>query len=431
MSEYLIDLDELVLRCKDQEARKYLSEAVACYKNGAFRACIVTTWIAVVYDFVYKLRELALTGDQNASLKLKEFEEARKHKTPELALKFEKEILKWATDEFEFLSPIQKDDLNRLLTDRNRCAHPSMISDEEPYHPPAELARYHLRNAITHLLQHPPVQGKAALDRLKSDTLSEYFPTDPEKAEESFRHGPLANAKPALVRNFAISLLKTLLSEEQEGTARQRFTAALNAVRKMYPAIVADAFTQHLSKTTHKLTDSQLHNIIYFLSTVSDTWQFLSGDVHTRIENYVQNVGDEEAVEVLNLTLDMQELSSFATKRIATLNNDAFQELIKLTPRPEFVERGITIYSESGNFYIANDRASTIITPLINFMTSEDAELIIEYAAQNNQIGHSRAFTDVLEQIIDQELLTESQVEALLDKHKRSFPDELHSTFSS
>ncbi len=77
MSEPLIDLDELVLRCKDQEARKYIAEAVVCYKNGAYRACIVTTWIAVVYDFVYKLRQLELTGDKNAKLNFRNFENAR------------------------------------------------------------------------------------------------------------------------------------------------------------------------------------------------------------------------------------------------------------------------------------------------------------------------------------------------------------------
>jgi hypothetical protein len=53
------DLDELVISCRTEEARAYVSEAVACYKAGAFRACIVATWIAVVYDLLAKIRELA------------------------------------------------------------------------------------------------------------------------------------------------------------------------------------------------------------------------------------------------------------------------------------------------------------------------------------------------------------------------------------
>ncbi len=63
MNQHLVDIDELVLRCKSKEARYYIAEAVACYKAGAFRACIVMTWIAVVYDFLHKLRQLELVPD--------------------------------------------------------------------------------------------------------------------------------------------------------------------------------------------------------------------------------------------------------------------------------------------------------------------------------------------------------------------------------
>src|SRR5215468_10091880 len=62
----LEDLDELVLRCRTEEGRKYITEAVTCYKAGAYRACIVATWVAVVYDLISKIRDLALSGDAEA-----------------------------------------------------------------------------------------------------------------------------------------------------------------------------------------------------------------------------------------------------------------------------------------------------------------------------------------------------------------------------
>jgi hypothetical protein len=73
----LIDLDELVLRCRDEQARQYIEEAVACYKAGAYRSCIVSTWVAVVYDYIHKLRELEMTGDKNARRKIEEYEKIR------------------------------------------------------------------------------------------------------------------------------------------------------------------------------------------------------------------------------------------------------------------------------------------------------------------------------------------------------------------
>ena len=77
MYETFIDLDELILRCRDKLSRKFIQEAVSCYRAGAFRSCIVATWNAVVFDFLHKLRELELFGDPEAAKLLKEFDNLR------------------------------------------------------------------------------------------------------------------------------------------------------------------------------------------------------------------------------------------------------------------------------------------------------------------------------------------------------------------
>lgn len=89
MASPLADLDELVLRCRDQRARAYMAEAVASYKAGACRAAIVATWVAVCYDFIDKLRELALSGDKEAEKHVEELEKTRKTGDIAKALKFE------------------------------------------------------------------------------------------------------------------------------------------------------------------------------------------------------------------------------------------------------------------------------------------------------------------------------------------------------
>jgi hypothetical protein len=60
------DLDDLVASCRTADARAYVSEAVACYRAGAYRSCIVAVWIATVYDLLDKLMDLALGGDAEA-----------------------------------------------------------------------------------------------------------------------------------------------------------------------------------------------------------------------------------------------------------------------------------------------------------------------------------------------------------------------------
>lgn len=217
----LMDLDELVLRCRDDKARQYIAEAVVCYKNGAYRQAIVATWIAVVYDFIYKLRELEMTGDQQAAEKLAEFERIRQDNDLKGSLDYERRILDMAKDDFELITPLEHMDLSRLQDDRNRCAHPSMHSVDEIYEPSAELARTHIRNAVIYLLQRPPVQGKAAMERLLNEIGSSYFPIDVKQAIAALQTGPLARPRESLVRNLIIVLLKgTLLEDQDESRAK-------------------------------------------------------------------------------------------------------------------------------------------------------------------------------------------------------------------
>ncbi|MBD2609761.1 MAG: hypothetical protein RMY62_004475 [Nostoc sp. ZfuVER08] len=63
----LTDLDELVLTIRDKSSRSYILEAVNAYRGGAYRAAIVATWIAVSYDIIAKIRELASQSDRQAS----------------------------------------------------------------------------------------------------------------------------------------------------------------------------------------------------------------------------------------------------------------------------------------------------------------------------------------------------------------------------
>ena len=62
MIERVADLDEFLLRCRPGSAKAYAEEGVATYHARAYRACINTTWIAVVFDLIEKMREIALFG---------------------------------------------------------------------------------------------------------------------------------------------------------------------------------------------------------------------------------------------------------------------------------------------------------------------------------------------------------------------------------
>ncbi len=67
MTRNIVDLEELVLKCQSAQSRAYIGEAVDCYHAGAYRACIVSIWIAINFNFVEKLQKLELAADATSS----------------------------------------------------------------------------------------------------------------------------------------------------------------------------------------------------------------------------------------------------------------------------------------------------------------------------------------------------------------------------
>ena len=291
MYENFIDLDELIVQCRDKVSRKFIQEAVSCYRAGAFRSCIVSTWNAVVFDFLYKLRELELFGDPAARKLLEEFDILRSSgkKFKEL-WQFESNIPELAQTRFELISAVEKSDIERLFEDRSRCAHPSMTSLEEPFEATAELARYHLRSAVINLLSRPPVQGRAAKESIFRDIKSEYFPENLEGAIEHFKKGPLVRARHNLIKDIIVGLTKSLLIENFSEDERVRQFLALNAISNIYPRETRDILNENLSYIiTHKVSDDNLNKAIIYLGSI-DAWDSLNGACMLKAESFIDKL---------------------------------------------------------------------------------------------------------------------------------------------
>ena len=85
--------DELILCCRDERAKAYIGEAVACYRAGAYRAAIISTWIAVAFDIVDKVRELSFAGDRAAEELTERFDAITRDNDLTRALQFERDLL--------------------------------------------------------------------------------------------------------------------------------------------------------------------------------------------------------------------------------------------------------------------------------------------------------------------------------------------------
>lgn len=394
----IADLDELILKCRSPKARSFISEAVKSYRAGAFRSSIVATWIAVSYDFIEKLRDLDLSGDAQAKKYLAEFEKIHSNPDISAALRFERQILDRAR-EMELISDLEQQDLVRLREDRDRCAHPSMNSIDEPYEPPPELARVHLRNAIVNMLQHPPVQGKAALDRLMNEVDSDYFPFDEEKAFEFLRHSPLAKPRLSLIRNFVLLLLKRIFGSDPLSFALVKYAGALNATRKLHREAVERTLEERLSEMIGRLSNESLPIVFDSLTWLPDVWQFVKDDAKVKLNSFLDSCLEEDLKLIIVQALDMEDLRSAAIARISGLSKETMVSLIRSGARREYTDRAIYLYAMARNFREANEMGEKMIIPLVDLFDELQVDRLSAAAKKNSQISESIWWKQVSERL--------------------------------
>jgi hypothetical protein len=275
------DLDDLIAECRTEEAREYIAEAVACYRAGAYRACIVSTWIAVVYDLLAKIRELALSGDGEAqaitgAIAALQPQVANRNVTAiKRILEIEHGILETANEKFGFFDGHHLIELSRLRNDRQRCAHPTYQGSEQPYAPTAELARTHLVHAVRFVLALPPVQGRAATAHVIAQVTSAYFPTEVAAAKAQLRAVGLDRPKDVLVKDVFDQLVLGFFEGSGNTAAlkaQRRVLSAIDAALEMFPGVTEPRLRHHLNRIIGRLHDSDKRLYLAFVRTIAVSW---------------------------------------------------------------------------------------------------------------------------------------------------------------
>ena len=392
------DLDALALACRDGRSRELLAEAVACYRAGAFRSSIVMTWAAVVFDFVHKLRELDLGVDAQARTLLERFEQVRATHDLSGALKFEREVIEQC-GAFEFVSPLEKTDLQRLYDDRNRCAHPAMRAEDVRFDPPPELARVHMRTAVETMLGRPATQGKAALASVHAEVTSTLFPKDWTKAKLVLDRGPLGRPKPSLLRGFVISTMKRLLDDSVDRDDAERLAAALRASAAMHPAEFDKIISEPgFSKPcTIACSDGRGRRVVRLVALVPDLRRVVFEALHVQLDELLQHTTKAEDLdESIHYALDVVALKPRAMGCISDLKRDRLAKLIAMNARPEYVDQAVLLYLASPNYDWANFTAENLVLPLAQFVRRDHAESIAQKAREpQSQVGGGWRFAAV------------------------------------
>jgi hypothetical protein len=417
--EQISDLDEMLLRCRSGIAKAYAEEAVATYRAGAYRACVITTWIAVVFDLIDKIREIALFGNKEAKGAIEQFErwqgEIARHNLSVLksSLEFERTLLDYVRDKFELIDGQQYIDLERLHEDRNRCAHPSLQREGTPYQPTGEVARAHLCNAIIHLLQQPPVQGRSALAELRRLILSSYFPREIGAARDALTDSVLA--RPSLVRGAVDEILFGFFDPGNTYYRNRRVYSALPAIAEIRRAVAEPRITEQTRKIFRSLDDKELPYAIALVVSVPECWRALF-EVHRRkLTDYLSHGPVEMVATLAERASELDELRHAVAERVKLLDASQLAVFINGGMRELAVSRAVEIFSSCGSWAAANSAAHNLIIPLMMNIHPGHIKFIIESAnAEGVDLCSSGGFAEFLKRVREEHLIQEDDLDALL-----------------
>ncbi|WP_170324569.1 hypothetical protein [Ruegeria arenilitoris] len=161
----LTDMEELLSEISNKEFVDYMREAIACYNGGAYRGCIVMSYIALFDDIREKLGELAKVNRdakkiwQDVEKRVGDQEVFESYMADQLKSKGLLEEKKYQR-------------LNLVRDLRNKAAHPSGV------HATAEEARFVFQVVIREFLGESLLKTTHAVDALVGDLKSSnLFPT--------------------------------------------------------------------------------------------------------------------------------------------------------------------------------------------------------------------------------------------------------------
>jgi hypothetical protein len=423
----LSDLDELVLTCRTERARAYIQEALIAYRGGAYRAAIVSAWIAVVFDLIDKLRELDLAGDAQAKQVIGDFDKqlaqldgGNLQAIPK-ALEFEREVLTTARDKFQLFDQQQFIDLSRLRDDRNRCAHPT-FQREGVYQPSAELARTHIRNAIEHALRQSPVQGRSAIESVLATVASEFFPKNVDEARVLLSEGPLGKPTPALVNGVVDRLIWDLFTPGSPLYRKLNPIPALMAIIELHRAQAEPRLASQARKLGEKARDDDLPLLALLATRVPEFWNGLSEGQRNRVSTFVRNGSIRHVALIMRHAFKTDYLREPALARLAVMEAEDLAQVVAVRPSAEAVARAVELFSTAGSWPSANMIADRLILPLFDHLTPQQVRAIIRSPRERgSDLRGSGGLQWLVEAVRKQNLIPKAELNDLLREENLKF----------
>ena len=431
----LLDLEDMISSCRSMESRQYIREAVNCYKSSAYRATIVNSWIALVFDIVDKIKELALSGDKNAKNMLDTFTNQQQQIQNgdingfKRALEFERTILDEVHTKLQLIDNQQKIDLLRLRDDRNRCAHPSFHSDDQPYIPSAEQARMHLRNVIVHVLSQKPIQGKSAINQFREVICSGLFRKEIESICKQLEHYGGRNLNIHTLKKIVDEIIFGYCTQVSDPSNSSPYYLNQNSIHALrgFLEIRKDDIEEHVlsrfEKILHDANSDEIFNSIILILHFPYLYPSISDAMQERIEEYfISNSTEEVLIDSFELMIKVNKLKEILHNKIQQSSSESFkarflEENIQDETLSIIKNKVLNFYSEAESYYHANDMANKLILPIASMLSNDESFQLIKMIRDNSQLYGSNYALTVLNILLDNNKITLEQIIDILGEN--------------
>lgn len=398
-TELITDLDSLVIKVRNSNTKVYISEALASFRAGSNRGAILSTWIALSYDILSKIREIAADDPGAPAQFINDFDKASTNNNKEKLLKLERELLHKAKD-LEIINNHEFHALERLKEDRHRCAHPTHDNEDDLFIPSPEQVRAHLVHCLNYVLTQKPVQGKKAIDRLISDLQNSNFLNNYEDTHSFLKSRYLNRSKEVFISNSIKLLSKSLLKNsvpELHGLEEITFFALKSFYRdSFYEAreIMRLNVNNYLD-TSKPISFIRLPQII---SIDKNIWNFLSEDNQIAFKGFVNS--DEHQILKSHHTYECFEvpaIKELVTNRLNEIEDSDLLNIINKNPIKYFLPIIVYKFCNETTYSTTRDFGYKLAGTYSKYITVSDLKQIISCSMVDDQIyGYSNFDTIIL-----------------------------------
>ncbi len=429
----LASLDELAIECVDDTANAQIKEAINCYQGGAYRAAIVAAYVAVCFDLIQKLRTLAASGDGEATQAVEQLEnlQDRNDQNDPQAIKgllaFERGLLEKFRDKFDFFGRNEFDELERLRTDRNRCAHPTFLKNSLPFAPFAESARLHIRNALVLVLTQQPKHGKAALVSLQALILSSYFPTKASDAVTRLKGSEIHKARTPLITGFVDLMCFGWPDSASPLHKQQAAIAALVATVELHRTEALPRLIQNMNKLLMETVPLAVEFGCFLALRLPELGEQVNEPGRPLVKNWLMSptLGATRG-EAVKHALSIEWLKDSTEDALMQMKAEDFGEISEEIPA-QMATAAAKLYSSAKNWNEANNYASRFAISYASWFSESDLDLIFTEATVGGaDLEDSHGFKEFIAALTSQDGNRSAQVRAQLERHGlgRFMPDE-------